>query len=494
MKRMVIIIILITAILVGHAEGTPEKRSPEELKYDLGFLIHTLEDVHPDLYRYTTQEEIYKIKQEIEKDFSKPLSRVEFYRKVAPLVTKIEDGHTYLTYPVEELNEYINEGGTIFPFEVRIIGEKLFVVVDYTREIPPGSEILQINRLSTSQLIDELTKYVSGEKLSYRIESVNKNFRALLWFVYGWEEFSIKYLSPCGETLQKQIKGMTLDELTRKAQELQKESTKKEGNDTKIQYPYYSYTSVPELKTGIIDFRAFQDLEKFNTFLEETFRKIKEEEIEYLIIDIRNNSGGNSTLGDALLDYLTDKPWRQFSKIELKVSKQIKEYYQDPLSILKKLYPESYESAYQASREWYQSVYQEIASLPEGGIFSSYPEFTEPSENPLRFHGKIYVLIGSHTFSSAVGFAATVKDYGIGTLVGEETGGLPTQFGDIYPFWLPNTNLPVGVSHKKFYRPSGIDDGRGVLPDIEVTTTLEDILEGKDPVIEQVLEIIKSKT
>jgi len=338
---------------------------------------------------------------------------------------------------------------------------------------------------------------VSGEKLSYRIESVNKNFRALLWFVYGGEEFSIKYSSPSSETLQKQIKGMTLNELTRRAQELQKESTKKEEvkeeDRTKIQYPYYSYTSVSELKTGVIDFRAFQNPEQFNSFLEETFRKIKEEEIEYLIIDIRNNSGGNSTLGDALLDYLTDKPWRQFSKIELKVSKQIKEYYQDPLPVLKKIYPESYESAYQTSREWYQSVYQEIASLPEGEISFSSPEFTEPSENPLRFYGKLYVLIGSHTFSSAVNFAATVKDYGIGTLIGEETGGLATQFGDVYPFWLPNTDLSAGVSHKKFYRPSGIDDGRGVLPDVEVTTTLEDVLKGKDPVIEQVLEIIKSK-
>ncbi len=495
MKRVaIIVVLLVAAILAGYTEEVSGKQSPEELKYDLDFLIQTLEDVHPDLYRYTPQEEIYKMKQDIEEDLSEPLTRLEFYRKVAPLVTRIGDGHTYITYPVEELNEYINGGGRLFPLDVRIIGERLFVVVDYTGEIPPGAEILKINGFSISQLIEELTKYVSGEKLSYRIESVNTNFRALLWFAYSWEEFNITYLSPSGKALQKPIKGMTWNELTRKAQELQKEFAKeeKEEDSKKIQYPYYSYASMPELKTGVIDFRAFQDPEKFNLFLEETFRKIKEEEIEHLIIDIRNNSGGNSTLGDALLDYLTDKPWRQFSKIELKVSKQIKEYYKDPLPALKKIYPESYESMYQASREWYRSVYQEISSLPEGEVFSSSPELIEPSENPLRFHGKLYVLIGSHTFSSAVNFAATVKDYGIGTLIGEETGGLPTHFGDIYPFWLPNTDLPAGVSHKKFYRPSGIDDGRGVLPDIEVTTTLEDVLEGKDPVMEHILEVIKT--
>ncbi|HXL02220.1 MAG TPA: hypothetical protein PK016_03755 [Candidatus Atribacteria bacterium] len=112
MKRVVIIVmLLVTTILAGCTEEVSGKQSPEELKYDLNFLIQTLEDVHPDLYRYTPKEEIYKMKQDIEEYLSEPLTRLEFYRKVAPLVTRIGDGHTYITYPVEELNEYINEGG-----------------------------------------------------------------------------------------------------------------------------------------------------------------------------------------------------------------------------------------------------------------------------------------------------------------------------------------------------------------------------------------------
>ena len=100
MKRVVIIVVLlVAAILAGYTEEVSGKQSPEELKYDLDFLIQTLEDVHPDLYRYTPQEEIYKMKQDIEEDLSEPLTRLEFYRKVAPLVTRIGDGHTYITYP-----------------------------------------------------------------------------------------------------------------------------------------------------------------------------------------------------------------------------------------------------------------------------------------------------------------------------------------------------------------------------------------------------------
>ena len=89
-------------------------------------------------------------------------------------------------------------------------------------------------------------------------------------------------------------------------------------------------------------------------------------------------------------------------------------------------------------------------------------------ENAFRYTGQVYVLIDEGTYSSATMFAATIKDYGIGTLVGEETGGLASHFGEVYPFRLPETKLSFGCSSKQFMRPSGEDDGRGVLPDITI--------------------------
>jgi len=88
-------------------------------------------------------------------------------------------------------------------------------------------------------------------------------------------------------------------------------------------------------------------------------------------------------------------------------------------------------------------------------------------------------------------FATTAKDYGFATLVGEETGGLATHFGDVYTFHLPHTRLRIGVSHKYFLRPSGGDDGRGCLPDVEVRTTPEDRALGRDPVLERTLALIR---
>jgi hypothetical protein len=132
---------------------TPTKFPPDKLKSDLNFLLRTLEDVHPDLYRYRSRPEIYEMKQRIEKSLTEPLTRLDFYRRVAPLVSAFGDGHTSITYPVEELNEYLGRGGRLFPLETRIVGDsnRLFVAFDYNGEIPPGSEIVGLNGLSTSK-------------------------------------------------------------------------------------------------------------------------------------------------------------------------------------------------------------------------------------------------------------------------------------------------------------------------------------------------------
>lgn len=50
-------------------------------------------------------------------------------------------------------------------------------------------------------------------------------------------------------------------------------------------------------------------------------------------------------------------------------------------------------------------------------------------ESP-HFDGPVCFLIGSRTFSSAVMLANGVGDFHLAMLIGEETGGHPTAFGE----------------------------------------------------------------
>ena len=59
------------------------------------------------------------------------------------------------------------------------------------------------------------------------------------------------------------------------------------------------------------------------------------------------------------------------------------------------------------------------------------------------------------------------------------------------PSGYPIPTFQLGVSHKKFYRPSGIDDGREFYQ-ISSYHHPEDVLERQRPVMEHILEVIKT--
>jgi C-terminal processing protease CtpA/Prc len=102
------------------------------------------------------------------------------------------------------------------------------------------------------------------------------------------------------------------------------------------------------------------------------------------------------------------------------------------------------------------------------------------------FDGPVCVLIGGGTFSSAVDLADAIKTYRLATVIGEETGGRPSSFGEVYDFRTPIAGFLVGVSSAEFVRANGdTTDRRGVMPDIAVHRSAEDVRVGRDPAIER---------
>jgi C-terminal processing protease CtpA/Prc len=106
-----------------------------------------------------------------------------------------------------------------------------------------------------------------------------------------------------------------------------------------------------------------------------------------------------------------------------------------------------------------------------------------------KFNGKIILLIGANTFSSASMFSTILSDNHQAVLIGEPIGQKPTSFGDLLSFELPETNTRIYVSHKIFQRPDSTKNNDPTLyPDIPIYPTIEDILSGKDPVLDKAME------
>jgi hypothetical protein len=109
------------------------------------------------------------------------------------------------------------------------------------------------------------------------------------------------------------------------------------------------------------------------------------------------------------------------------------------------------------------------------------------SREELNQPGKLYVLIGRRTFSSATLNALELSLSGKATLVGEPTGGNPSsRFRESMQFQLPNSNLGIGFMWKCVWAE---DRGTSVMPDVRVEASSQEYFSGRDPALERALSM-----
>lgn len=170
-----------------------------------------------------------------------------------------------------------------------------------------------------------------------------------------------------------------------------------------------------------------------------------------LILDVRRNGGGDTSVGARILSWLTDEPlqgsrWRT----------------------------RAYKPAFRAwgrPEEWHEGTHDDV----------------EPKPDP--WLGPVVVLTGPATFSAAEDFLVVLKAARRARLVGEATGGSTGQ-----PLVIDG--LPAGgtarICTKRDTFPDGTEFvGVGVLPDVRVSPSIADYVAGRDAVFLRGLETIR---
>ena len=183
------------------------------------------------------------------------------------------------------------------------------------------------------------------------------------------------------------------------------------------------------------------------------FEQIKAKRSRDLIMDIRGNGGGNSSMGDFIFSYLYGGKFTSFSMTRVRFSHDLLAAY---------------------AKHW-----QFLAGADIDGIVATFHCADESVPKPEAFFtGRAFLLVDNGTFSAASDFAAMFRDYGVGTILGYETGGLPVCFGDVFGFKLHHSEIACGVSWKQFFgpKPRPGDDEHGVIPDVSVNNALSTAL------------------
>ncbi len=182
---------------------------------------------------------------------------------------------------------------------------------------------------------------------------------------------------------------------------------------------------------GLLSYNSCENSKDFKSFLSTTFKEISEKGLETLIIDIRQNTGGNSILNDMLLAYVTEKPYRQSAGRYWKVSAHFKEIIQQKRYV----------------KLWGKSFVKKYVEAPNHSILKEDEYALVLPKRPRDyFSGQSILLIGPMTFSSANFLADAVDTYNLMPLAGTPTGENTNDFGEQITLELPQSKLELQVS------------------------------------------------
>jgi Peptidase family S41 len=437
---------------------------------DLDALMHTLEDVHPDLYAVRPRDSVVAMRQRIVAELPDSMTRIEWWIRLSPLVASFGDGHTNLAYPGEEIRQGQNAGVLVFPPSVALDEDARLVIASLfgtSADLARGDRILKVNGRNADSLVTAWMTEVSGESNVYRATSVTVAFRDLLLIHSIRAPYALTVGAVKGAERTVTLPGISRDSLV---------ALLRRGQPATASSPGFAYRTI-DPGIGYMNFRSMGvDLARFRSDVAAMFRRVAADSDRVLIVDLRTNGGGDTRLGDELLRYVTTHPYRFNARKDWKMSAEyrsyVKSFIRPPLGWL----PVQY--LFAQGRAMFRG--------PSGKIVTLGEQTTTPDRAEPFFSGAVCVLIGPRTFSSAADFADAVKTYHLATVLGDETGGRANGFGEVYPFRLPRSGLAVSVSSARYVRASGdTTDHSGVVPDVIVRPTAADRQAGRDVVLDR---------
>jgi C-terminal processing protease CtpA/Prc len=218
-------------------------------------------------------------------------------------------------------------------------------------------------------------------------------------------------------------------------------------------------------------------------FVDSVFEDLsKRQGIQNLIIDIRNNEGGDNT-GDYILSYITSKtigcddPDRACYR-----------YQSIPDSLLP--YLTTWDNSFKKPKDPAKFKLNEIGLFE--AISESQPcDYIKPKSN--GFKKRTFLLTNAKNSSAGFEMARNYKTAKLGKIIGETTGGSQQGIngGEFFFLTLPNSGFEIDLP--LIYNYHAQKEDKGIDPDYEVKPTQIDIYKNIDTQLQFVLTMIKAK-
>jgi len=440
LKQIVKLALLLLLVLLAASPASAQL-SADDLRQDLRYARQAVERTHPDLRHSSGPAVLERAFVALEASLSQPLSqqqsaqpgtltRDQAWQRLATLNPVFADAHAFIGFADwrAESTQHLKEGGRLFPFEVHIDdANRVFILTELggSKSSLAGARIISINGVDTSKLLPPMLARVHGDTPAFARNLLAQRFWLFHWKLHG---ASARYTLALEQQQQQGGK--------RHAGAFAGASATPLVIAAEASFERQFRFELKPNDTAVLTVASFSSEHKqaFLAFTKEAFARMKQAGSRTLIIDISANGGGDDDMWlEGLMPYIATRPYRTGSTYRKKVL----------------------ETSAAKGEVAGQVVHGEIATWHQ-------PQ----SANPLRFGSKVYVLIGPSTYSSAVLFANTVRDFGMATLAGSGGAARSAQSGGVRKFVLPNTGLALWMPRFVLDPPAGVQ-GDGLLrPDI----------------------------
>jgi C-terminal processing protease CtpA/Prc len=411
-------------------EKFAEVYSAAEYKADLDQLAARLLKVHPNALKFITSEDFQALIVQKKALMTDKTTYAEFRWHCAEVIAALNCSHT--STGRFSLESKMMPVALRFPVQTRLVGEQLFVVDPMGNEgkLAVKDELLAINGIPVAQVVEKIYRRIPSQGYVETTKRHEFNF----WGT-GMVPFALNFPEQYEVTVKGKKAPVLLTPATTVRNHFGNPAIKPCKDNLCFEVMEDGSTAI--LTISSFNFYAWNNLDVFKAFIDNTFKEIEAKGIEHLIIDVRYNGGGSMESSIHLLRYLNDQPFTYSSRAEFEDKKEL--------------------SDNEKPQQPFANTYQ----------------------------GKLYFLIDGIGNSTTGHFMSLAKVWNLGTIIGEELGSNQFCSAGQTVCRLSNTRLIYFVANNTHVSTAtSLPDEIGILPDHQVTQSIDDYLKKVDTVKE----------
>lgn len=474
--------LIIILILISTLAFSQESRYSSDFEY----FIEKLTETHPDPYSgFGGRIEFSREKENTKGRITDSMTSDEFIILMNQFLSNLNDGHTSLYFAKSE-----NKGRKVFPLQLKISSDKIFVqntTKDY--ENLTGSSIVGINNVSIDKWLLKTKSFFPSENISgeyFNLVKIITDHRLAHKFFNCSETLEITFSDNSNEEFSKIIPFQEqVCFLNRKSKiEFDNdngllhysmigenhdigylawnsilsrevvENTRKNSPDGLQGILSWAYSYLNEKQTG----NTKEDVLKIPALYEQFYKlskEMSEKSSKYLIIDLRENSGGMTPIVNPILYVLYGDRYLNFDfgaemirrisplylqKIGFGTINDFNQSYRSNLKIGDYLFDRfgnvDPNLSLEQKREMLRSGYN--------GFGAEYLRKTEPMTGV-----EIFVLCSPKTFSAAYHFTYFLKRLGRTKIIGVASRQAGNAFMETTNLTLPETGISGSISNSR---------------------------------------------